>query len=232
MNPDRQWNSAVAAGWGGWLVLIKAPDASRGTPRRSGSRPPCRTGLEAGTNDPAIISGLAQWTGVPSLALRAWMGVTLSGSRRRDGGDCAKNIPVAGAPGLYGGHIKAPDASRGTPRRSGSRPPCRTGLEAGTNDPAIISGLAQWTGVPSLALRAWMGVTLSGSRRRDGGDCAKNTPVAGAPGLDGGHAKREPTPGRRRRRAKIPPSLALREPVSIQIPCRTPLPGMSVSTGN
>ena len=42
------------------------------------------------------------------------------------------------------------------------------GVDAETSDPAIVPGLAQRTGVPSLALRACMAVTPSRSRRRDG----------------------------------------------------------------
>ena len=41
------------------------------------SKPPMPIGghrVEADPGDPAIVAGLAQWTGVPSLALRAFMG--------------------------------------------------------------------------------------------------------------------------------------------------------------
>jgi hypothetical protein len=92
-------------------------------------------------------TGLAQWTGVPSLALRACMGVTRSRGRRRDGGSVHKS-----------------------PRR-------KSGDSAWLRIPSTMqTGLAQWTGVPSLALRACMGVTRSRSRRRDGGDGAKHSP--------------------------------------------------------
>ena len=82
------------------------------------------------------------------------LGVTPSRSRRRDGGDGANTSPSLALRACSGGDakpeptpgrrpIKAPDASRGTPRGSGYRPPCKTGL-------------AQIPGVPSLALRAWI----------------------------------------------------------------------------
>jgi hypothetical protein len=95
-------------------------------------------GVEVETYPTAIVPGLAQWTGVPSLALRAFMGVTLSRSRRRDGGDGAKNprrlrsglLWVSRSAGADAGtavtFIEALDASRGTPRRSGSRSPCQS----------------------------------------------------------------------------------------------------------
>ena len=70
------------------------------------------------------------------------------------------------------------------------------------------TGLAQWTGVPSLALRACMGVTRSRSRRRDGGDGAKTSPSLALRAWIGCHAKPEPTPGRRQRREIIPVACA------------------------
>ena len=95
------------------------------------------------------------------------MGVTPSRCRRRDGGD---------GPGRP---IEAPDASRGTPRRSGSRRPCQ-----------LVS--------PKCPARP------NTNRSRPMG----RSPVACAPGFYGGHAKPGPTPGRRRRRETIPVACA------------------------
>ena len=76
--------------------------------------------------------------------------------------------------------IRAWEAHRSPRRQSGDtaseriRSSMLYGLAAGPAWPVINAGLAQWAGVPSLALRAFMGVTPSRCRRRDGG-----------PGLEG-----------------------------------------------
>ena len=113
--------------------------------------------------------------------------------------------------------IKALDASRGTPRGSGSHRLCKPGSPNGP-------GIAEWTGVPSLALRAFIGVTPSRSRRRAGGDGGKESPSLALRAFIG------VTPSRSRRRAggdggKESPSLTLRAflnafrvPSSIQHP--------------
>ena len=88
--------------------------------------------------------------------------------------------------------IRAWEGHRSPRRQSGDtaseriRSSMLYGLAAGPAWPVINAGLAQWAGVPSLALRAFIGGDVQpeptpGRRRR-----RESIPVAGAPGFDGG----------------------------------------------
>ena len=94
--------------------------------------------------------------------------------------------------------IKALDASRGTPRGSGSHRLCEPGSPNGP-------GIAEWTWDRRMDLGSPNGPGIAEwtwDRRMD------RSPVACAPGFYWGHAKPEPTPGRRRRRERIPVAYA------------------------
>ena len=71
------WRMAVSllfatAKWRRWLN--QSPRCQSGDTASKRIPATAAQGVEADPGDPAIVAGLAQWTGVPSLALRAFMG--------------------------------------------------------------------------------------------------------------------------------------------------------------
>jgi hypothetical protein len=116
--------------------------------------------------------------------------------------------------------IKAPDASRGTPRRSGSRRPCqpvspKCPARPNTNRSRPMGRSPVACAPGFYGGHAQPGPTPGRRRRRE------NIPVACAPGLYGGHAQPVPTPGRRRRPATCGPRLPrpCRQGLSVTLAC-------------